>query len=115
MLQITDTVLYLVAGLVIYRYSGQDVKSPAPSSAGPLMKRICFGLAIPTVCFALFAFWLNIFLICLFQSRSTLLALLSVTLLANMFMFEFSVVRATCIETALWALERGLELQASFG
>ncbi|CAG7925021.1 unnamed protein product [Penicillium olsonii] len=49
MLQITDTVLYLVAGLVIYRYSGQDVKSPAPSSAGPLMKRICFGLAIPTV------------------------------------------------------------------
>ncbi|CAG8244756.1 unnamed protein product [Penicillium salamii] len=49
MLQITETVLYLVAGLVIYRFAGQDVKSPAPSSAGPLMKRICFGLAIPTV------------------------------------------------------------------
>ncbi|KAJ6028383.1 hypothetical protein N7540_003959 [Penicillium herquei] len=49
MLQITDTVLYLVAGLVIYRYAGADVQSPSPSSAGPLMKKICYGLAIPTV------------------------------------------------------------------
>ncbi|KAJ5721001.1 uncharacterized protein N7483_008935, partial [Penicillium malachiteum] len=49
MLQITDTVLYLVSGLVIYRYAGVDVQSPAPSSAGPLMKKICYGLAIPTV------------------------------------------------------------------
>lgn len=50
MLQITDSVLYLVAGLVIYRFAGQDVKSPAPSSAGPLMKKVCYGIAIPTVC-----------------------------------------------------------------
>jgi hypothetical protein len=49
MLQITDTVLYLVAGLVIYRFAGEGVESPAPSSAGPLMKKICYGLAIPTV------------------------------------------------------------------
>jgi hypothetical protein len=49
MLQITDTVMYLVAGLVIYRYAGQGVESPAPSSAGPLMKKICYGIAIPTV------------------------------------------------------------------
>lgn len=62
MLQVTDTVLYLVAGLVIYRYSGQDVKSPAPSSAGPLMKRICFGLAIPTVCPTFLACLINILL-----------------------------------------------------
>src|SRR3954470_7139382 len=50
MLQITDGVMYLVSGLVIYRFAGPDVKSPAPSSAGPLMKKICYGLAIPTVC-----------------------------------------------------------------
>jgi hypothetical protein len=49
MLQITDTVMYLVAGLVIYRFAGQGVESPAPSSAGPLMKKICYGIAIPTV------------------------------------------------------------------
>ncbi|KAJ5634321.1 hypothetical protein N7528_002163 [Penicillium herquei] len=49
MLQITDTVLYLVSGLVIYRYAGADVQSPAPSSAGHLMKKVCYGLAIPTV------------------------------------------------------------------
>ncbi|KAJ6078370.1 hypothetical protein N7467_008123 [Penicillium canescens] len=49
MLQITDGVMYLVSGLVIYRFAGPNVKSPAPSSAGPLMKKICYGLAIPTV------------------------------------------------------------------
>ena len=49
MLQVTDTVLYLVSGLVIYKYAGADVESPAPSSAGPLMKKICYGIAIPTV------------------------------------------------------------------
>ncbi|KAJ5746941.1 uncharacterized protein N7511_008637 [Penicillium nucicola] len=49
MLQITDGVLYLVSGLIIYRFAGPGVKSPAPSSAGPLMKKICYGLAIPTV------------------------------------------------------------------
>jgi hypothetical protein len=52
MLQITDGVMYLVSGLVIYRFAGPGVESPAPSSAGPLMKKICYGLAIPTVCFA---------------------------------------------------------------
>ncbi|KAJ5329581.1 hypothetical protein N7452_009971 [Penicillium brevicompactum] len=49
MLQIVDTVMYLVTAMVIYHYAGPDVKSPALSSAGPLMKKICYGLAIPTV------------------------------------------------------------------
>ncbi|KAJ6051414.1 uncharacterized protein N7446_006046 [Penicillium canescens] len=52
MLQVVDTIMYLVSALVIYRFAGPDVKSPALSSAGPLMKKICYGLAIPTVIIA---------------------------------------------------------------
>jgi hypothetical protein len=49
MLQAVDTVMYLVTALVLYHYAGPDVKSPAISSAGPLMRKVCWGLAIPTV------------------------------------------------------------------
>lgn len=49
MLQIVDTVLYLVSALIIYRYIGPDVQSPAINSLSPLMKKIAWGLAIPTV------------------------------------------------------------------
>ncbi len=49
MLQILDTTMYAVTSMVIYHYAGPDVKSPALSSAGPLMKKVAYGLAIPTV------------------------------------------------------------------
>ncbi|KAJ5234221.1 uncharacterized protein N7469_003389 [Penicillium citrinum] len=49
MLQVVDTSMYLVTAMVIYCYAGPDVKSPALSSAGPLMKKVAYGLAIPTV------------------------------------------------------------------
>ncbi|KAJ5757285.1 uncharacterized protein N7511_007467 [Penicillium nucicola] len=49
MLQIVDTTMYIVTAMVIYCYAGPDVASPALSSAGPLMKRVVYGLAIPTV------------------------------------------------------------------
>ncbi|KAJ5404411.1 hypothetical protein N7509_004282 [Penicillium cosmopolitanum] len=48
MLQIIDTVLYLVSALIIYHYVGPDVKSPAISSLSPIMSKIAWGLAIPT-------------------------------------------------------------------
>ncbi|KAJ5935333.1 hypothetical protein N7466_004880 [Penicillium verhagenii] len=48
MLQIIDTILYLVSALLIYRYIGPDVESPAISSLNPLMAKIAWGLAIPT-------------------------------------------------------------------
>jgi hypothetical protein len=51
MLQIVDTVMYIVTAMVIYCYAGPDVSSPALSSAGPLMKKVAYGLAIPTVRF----------------------------------------------------------------
>lgn len=34
-------------GTVVYYYCGQYVSSPALGSAGPLLKRICYGLAFP--------------------------------------------------------------------
>lgn len=52
MLQVVDTSLYIVTAMVIYRYAGPDVASPALSSAGPLMKKVAYGLAIPTVVIA---------------------------------------------------------------
>ncbi|KAJ5151262.1 uncharacterized protein N7482_010514 [Penicillium canariense] len=49
MLQIVDTTMYIVTAMVIYCYAGPHVSSPALSSAGPLMKKVAYGLAIPTV------------------------------------------------------------------
>ena len=49
-LQIIDTSLYLASAIVIYRFVGPDVESPALGSAGHLMKKVAYGLAIPTVC-----------------------------------------------------------------
>ncbi|OQE43631.1 hypothetical protein PENCOP_c003G08510 [Penicillium coprophilum] len=48
MLQIVDTVLYLVSALLIYHYVGPDVQSPAILSLSPLMSKIAWGLSIPT-------------------------------------------------------------------
>ncbi|KAJ5732782.1 hypothetical protein N7493_004263 [Penicillium malachiteum] len=48
MLQIVDTVLYLISALLIYRWVGPDVESPAILSLSPLMSKIAWGLAIPT-------------------------------------------------------------------
>lgn len=53
MLQIFEIVLYVVAAIVIYYYVGNDVASPALGSAGPIMKKVAYGIAIPTVCFDL--------------------------------------------------------------
>ncbi|KAA8652838.1 putative amino acid transporter [Aspergillus tanneri] len=52
MLQVLDTCMYIVTAMVIYCYAGPDVASPALSSAGPVMKKVAYGLAIPTVVIA---------------------------------------------------------------
>ncbi|KAL7418998.1 hypothetical protein Q5752_006682 [Cryptotrichosporon argae] len=41
------TATYLTIGIVVYYYCGQYVTSPALGSAGPLMKRVCYGIALP--------------------------------------------------------------------
>ena len=43
-------VTYVVIGVVVYYYCGSFVSSPALGSAGPLLKKICYGLALPGLC-----------------------------------------------------------------
>ncbi|GAA5856123.1 hypothetical protein JCM9279_004919 [Rhodotorula babjevae] len=45
--QVSVTVFYLVIGIVLYVYAGPYVASPALGTAGTLIKRIAYGLALP--------------------------------------------------------------------
>lgn len=49
LLQAVDTSTYLIVALVIYRYAGPDVASPALGSTSPLPRKIAYGVAIPTI------------------------------------------------------------------
>lgn len=50
MLQGFEIVFYTIAAAVIYRYAGQGVASPALGSTGPILQKVAYGIAIPTVC-----------------------------------------------------------------
>jgi ABC-type multidrug transport system permease subunit len=41
------TCAYVIIGVVVYYYCGTYVASPALGSAGVLMKKICYGIALP--------------------------------------------------------------------
>ena len=45
--QSTVTATYIAIGIVVYYYCGSYVASPALGSAGDLMKKVCYGLALP--------------------------------------------------------------------
>lgn len=47
--QITDTCLYIIVAVVIYRYAGSSVASPALGSTGAVVKKVPYGVALPTV------------------------------------------------------------------
>ncbi|KAK4866577.1 hypothetical protein LT330_008130 [Penicillium expansum] len=49
MLQTFEIIFYTVAAVVIYYYVGQEVTSPALGSAGPILKKVAYGIAIPTI------------------------------------------------------------------
>jgi hypothetical protein len=49
MLQSISILAYIVAAVVMYRFGGKDIKSPALGSAGALVSKIAYGLALPTV------------------------------------------------------------------
>ncbi|RHZ50987.1 uncharacterized protein CDV56_103801 [Aspergillus thermomutatus] len=49
LLQGIDTCLYIVASVVIYCYAGDDVTSPALGSASPIVKKVAYGIALPTI------------------------------------------------------------------
>lgn len=48
-LQITSTIMYLVVAVVVYRYAGSDVASPALGSTADTVKKVAYGIALPTV------------------------------------------------------------------
>ncbi len=43
------TILFCVIGAVTYAFCGDYVASPALGSAGPLLKKVCYGIAIPAL------------------------------------------------------------------
>lgn len=43
-------VTYITIGIVVYYYCGSFVASPALGSAGVLLKKVCYGLALPGLC-----------------------------------------------------------------
>ncbi|KKY14514.1 putative neutral amino acid permease [Diplodia seriata] len=51
-MHITATSFYVVVGVVIYYYAGADVKSPALGSASPIVAKVAYGLALPTIVIA---------------------------------------------------------------
>ncbi|KAE8361690.1 transmembrane amino acid transporter protein-domain-containing protein [Aspergillus caelatus] len=49
LLQGIDVCLYIVTAIVIYYYAGQDVTSPALGSASPVVRKVAYGIALPTI------------------------------------------------------------------
>ncbi|KAF1810290.1 hypothetical protein P152DRAFT_516157 [Eremomyces bilateralis CBS 781.70] len=45
----SSSVLYIVTGCVIYYYVGTGVPSPALGAASPLVRKIAYGIAVPTI------------------------------------------------------------------
>ncbi|KAJ5630443.1 uncharacterized protein N7484_010543 [Penicillium longicatenatum] len=52
LLQGIDVTLYLIAAVVIYRYAGDGVTSPALGSASPVVSKVAYGIALPTIVIA---------------------------------------------------------------
>jgi hypothetical protein len=52
LLQVTDTGMYFVVAMVIYAYGGDQVDSPALGTAGTIVGKVAWGLAIPTIIIA---------------------------------------------------------------
>lgn len=49
LVQSIDITLYVVAAVVIYCFAGQDVTSPALGSASVVVRKVAYGVALPTV------------------------------------------------------------------
>ncbi|KAI0804939.1 transmembrane amino acid transporter protein-domain-containing protein [Xylaria sp. FL0064] len=48
-LGIIEIIIYTLTGALIYSFVGQGVKSPALLSAGPLLSKVAFGVALPVI------------------------------------------------------------------
>jgi len=52
LLQGVDTAMYVIVAVVVYRYAGSSVASPALGSTGELVRKVAYGIAIPTIVIA---------------------------------------------------------------
>ncbi|KAI0780491.1 transmembrane amino acid transporter protein-domain-containing protein [Trametes elegans] len=52
MLQIADTTLYLIVGVVVYAYVGPNAVSPALGNTGTILRKVAYGIALPTIIIA---------------------------------------------------------------
>ncbi|KAJ5887342.1 hypothetical protein N7504_009018 [Penicillium tannophilum] len=52
LLQGIDVTLYLIAAVVIYRYAGDGVTSPALGSTSLVVSKVAYGIALPTIVIA---------------------------------------------------------------
>ena len=52
LLQVSDTIMYLIVAIVTYRYAGPEVASPALGSTAPTVKKVAYGIALPTIIIA---------------------------------------------------------------
>ena len=52
LLQGVDVSMYLIVAGITYRYAGPHVASPALGSASPLLRKVSYGIAIPTIVIA---------------------------------------------------------------
>ncbi|KAF1957026.1 hypothetical protein CC80DRAFT_491876 [Byssothecium circinans] len=48
-LGLIEILIYTLTGALVYAFVGADVKSPALLSAGPLVSRVAFGIALPVI------------------------------------------------------------------
>lgn len=48
-LGIIEIIIYTVTGALVYAFVGQDVSSPALTSAGHLLSKVAYGLALPVI------------------------------------------------------------------
>ncbi|KAI7157232.1 amino acid transporter [Hortaea werneckii] len=51
-LQISDTTLYIIVAIVVYRFAGPDVASPALGSTTSTVMKVAYGIALPTIVIA---------------------------------------------------------------
>ena len=51
-LQIADTVLYLIVGVAVYAFTGENTVSPALGNTGHVLRKVAYGIALPTIVIA---------------------------------------------------------------
>lgn len=52
LLQATDISMYIIVAIVVYRYTGENVASPALGSASNVVMKVAYGIALPTILLA---------------------------------------------------------------